>query len=94
MARLCIHCQCVPRFCSWRSVPFPRHWCRRLSVCAADGGLCLGRLGDDQAKGRARTSRVHRLQNMWGTYAFTRQALHELRRQISRTPIQSNRMKS
>ncbi len=62
MARLCIYCQCFPLLCSKRSVPLPWYHCRRWSVRAADRGLRLGRLGDGQAKGRPRTSRLHNLQ--------------------------------
>jgi len=62
MARLCIYCRCFPRLCSKYSVPLPWQWYRRWPVRAADRGLCMGRLGDDQAKGRSRTSRLHQLQ--------------------------------
>ena len=64
MARLCIYCRCFPRLCSKCSVPLPWHLCRRWTVRAADRGLCLGRLADDQAKGRPRTSCLHYLQNV------------------------------
>ncbi len=62
MARLCIFCQYFPLLCSKCSVPLPRYRGRRWPVRASDRGLCLGRLVDGQAKGRPRTSLLHRLQ--------------------------------
>ena len=47
---------------------------------AAHRRLCVGRLGDDQAEGRAGASRLRSLQQLWGIDPLARQALHELRR--------------
>ncbi len=62
MARLCIYSRYFPRFCSKCSVPLTWHRCYRWPVRAANRGLRLGRMGNDQAKGRSRTSRLHNLQ--------------------------------
>ena len=62
MARLCIYCLHFPSVCSKCSVPLHRYRSRRWSVRAPDRGLRMGRLGDDQAKGSPRTSRLPNLQ--------------------------------
>ncbi len=82
MARLCIYCRCFPRFCSKCSVSLPWYRCRRWPVRSAYRSLRLGCLGDDQAKGRPRTSRLHHLQYVRRANTIARQALHELWRQL------------
>ena len=82
MASLCIYCRCFPRLCPKCPVSLSWHLYRRWPVRAADRGLCLGRRGNDQAKGRPRTSRLHYLQYVRRVDAFTRQVLHELRCQL------------
>lgn len=64
MAGLCIYCQCIPRFCSRCSVLISRHRCCLWTVCVTDCGLCMGRLVDDQTKGRPRTAWLHHLQHV------------------------------
>lgn len=94
MASLCIYCRGFPHLCPKCSVSLSGHLCRRWTFRAADRGLCLGRLGDDQAKGRPRTSCLQYLQYLRRVDALTRQALHELRRGLVVKHIQRGRCTS
>ena len=80
MARLRLHGLRLPGLRPRRPISGPQHRRRRRAVPSAHRRLCVGCLGDDQAKGRARAPRLCSLQQLWRIDAITGQALHELRR--------------
>ena len=84
MARLRLHGLRLPGLRPRRPIPESQLWCRRGIVPLAHCRLCVGRLGDGQAKGRARTPRLRSVQQLRRIDAVTRQALHELRYESQR----------
>lgn len=82
MARLHLHGRRLPGLRPRRPIPEPRHWYRRWSVHFTHRGLCVGCLGDDQAEGRARASRLCSVRQLWRIDTLSRNPLHELRRHV------------
>ena len=82
MARLCLHRLRLPGLRLGRPIPEPRQRRSRRALPPTYRGLCVGRLGDGQAKGRPRTSCLRTLHQLRRVNAITGKPLHELRRYV------------
>ena len=80
MARLRLHRLRLHGLCLGRPIPEPRQRRSRRALPHTYRGLCMGRLGDGQTKGRARIARLSSLQRLFRGDTNTRTTLHALRR--------------